>query len=161
MAVNGFDFMVSSDGELVLDNETHDFSKVSDNALKCQLAYTRIKSCVNDWFYDEVGADLEELVGRNIQESTIDTGKQRIIEVLTYDGLWNNNDIFVQTVVKNSTQLEYIVYLRIRTDDIDKSGTSVTLNIDLDLVKGVKVRYGWKDDNKYLIGGIRGINIKG
>ena len=152
MEVNGFDFEIEGNGELVLNHEDGTFSSVKENRLKCQLAYTRMVSCVNDWFYDEVGANLEELVGRHIIQSTIDVGKQRIEEVLTYDGLWDMNNIFVQHEVKNYTCLIYTVYLRLRTDEPEKQ-KSVSFSVILDLVKGVKVRYGWKADNKYLIGG--------
>ena len=62
------------------------------------------------------------------------------------------NDIFVQHKVNIDTCLIYTVYLRLRTDEPEKQ-KSVSFSVILDLVKGVKVRYGWKADNKYLIGG--------
>ena len=102
MAVNGFDFNIDETGEIVLDIETHDIAKVSDTDLKIQLAYTRIKSCINEWFYDEVGANLEELVGRAAKTSTIETGRSRILQVLTYDKLWDDNDIFIQAIIENA-----------------------------------------------------------
>ena len=142
MAVNGFDFGVDTTGEILLDTETHDIAKVSDTDLKIQLAFTRIKSCVNEWFYDEVGADLEELVGRAAKTSTIDVGKSRIIEVLTYDKLWDNDDIFVQAIIENASRLIYAVYFKVNTND-EFGETSKTIHVNLDLIKGVKVKYGW------------------
>lgn len=150
MAVNGFDFNVDSFGEIILDATNNDISKVSGDDLRIQLAYTRIKSCINDWFYDEVGANLEELVGRAARPSTIDVGKSRIYSVLTYDGLWDADDIFVQTKIKDSNKLIYAVYLRLYTED-EFGETSTALIIELDLIKGIKIRYGWDNDNKYIL----------
>lgn len=141
----GFDFGIAPDGEIVIDNKTHDIAQVTDNELKIQLAYTRIKSCINEWYYDEVGANLEELVGRAAKTSTIEVGKSRIIEVLTYDELWDTEDLFVQSIIENATKLTYAVYFKVKTND-EFGETSKTIYIDLDLVKGVKVRYGWGDN---------------
>ena len=141
----GFDFGIAPDGEIVIDNKTHDIAQVTDNELKIQLAYTRIKSCINEWYYDEVGANLEELVGRAAKPATIEIGKSRIIEVLTYDELWDTEDLYVQSIIENATKLTYAVYFKVKTND-EFGETSRTIYIDLDLVKGVKVRYGWGDN---------------
>jgi hypothetical protein len=145
MAVNGFDFSVDSLGEILIDYKTNDIAKVEDMDLKIQLAYVRIKSCIKEWFYDEVGANLEELVGRAAKASTIETGKSRIITVLTYDDLWSSDDIFVQSIIENATKLTYTVYFRVYTDN-EFGETSKTIYIDLDLIKGIKIKYGWGDN---------------
>lgn len=145
MAVNGFDFSIDMTGEIIIDTESYDIANVSDMDLKIQLAYTRIKSCINEWYYDKVGANLEELIGRAAKASTVELGKARIIEALTYDDLWDAKDIFIQSIIENATKLTYAVYFRIKTDD-EFGETSRTIYIDLDLVKGIKIRYGWGKD---------------
>lgn len=150
MAVNGFDFGIAPDGELLVSHETGDIKKISDNDLKLQLAMSRLKSCVNEWFYDEVGVDMEELVGRPLNERLVDVGTSRIIEALTFDELWDESDIFIQPKITDTTHLAYYVYLRIRNAD-EKPDTSQCIITDLDLVKGVKIRYGWDSDNRYWI----------
>ena len=149
MAVNGFDFSVDATGEIIIDPKTYDITKISDTELKIQLAFLRLKSCVNEWFYDNVGANLEELIGRAAKPSTIEVGKSRIIEVLTYDELWDEKDLFVQSIIENATKLTYAIYFRIETND-EFGETSKTIYIDLDLVKGVKVKYGWDNKNHYV-----------
>ena len=134
MAVNGFDFSIDGTGEIIIDSKTFDIAKVSDQDLKIQLAYVRIKSCINEWYYDEVGANLEELVGRAAKPSTVDVGKTRIIQVLTYDKLWDEEDLFVQSIIENARKLTYAVYFRIKTDN-EFGETSKTIYIDLDLIK--------------------------
>lgn len=149
MAVNGFDFKIDEVGEVIIDPKNYDIASVSELDLKIQLAYTRIKSCINEWYYDEVGANLEELVGRAAKPSTIEVGKSRIIEVLTYDELWDEKDLFVQSIIENATKLTYAVYFKVKTND-EFGETSKTIYVNLDLIKGVKVRYGWKN-NKYIV----------
>lgn len=139
--MTGFDFNIDGTGELVI-NEEHEINKVSDDELRIQLAYTRIKSISNGWFYDHVGANLEELVGRSIKESTIETGKQKIISVLTFDNLWDANDILIVANIKNSTFLTYSVYLKTYTNE-EFGEKSVEFIVELDLIKGVKVKFGW------------------
>ena len=138
----GFDFDIDETGELVINQEEHEINKITDDELRIQLAYTRIKSIAHGWFYDEVGADLEELVGRSIKESTIEYGKEKIINVLTFDNLWDENDILVISNIKDSTHLIYSVYLKTYTND-EFGEESVELIIELDLVKGIKIRFGW------------------
>jgi hypothetical protein len=138
----GFDFDIDESGELVINEQEHEINKVTDDELRIQLAYTRIKSIAHGWFYDEVGADLEELVGRSIKESTIEYGKEKIINVLTFDNLWNENDILVISNVQDSTHLIYSVYLKTYTTD-EFGEKSVELTIELDLIKGVKIKFGW------------------
>lgn len=145
----GFDFKIDATGEIVIDPKSYDIAKIEDQNLKIQLAYVRIKSCINEWYYDEVGANLEELVGRAAKPSTVETGKARIIKVLTYDELWNEEDIFVQSIIENARKLTYAVYFKLKTDN-EFGETSKTLYVDLDLIKGVKIRYGWGNDN-YII----------
>lgn len=138
----GFDFDIDELGELVINQEEHEINKVTDDELRIQLAYTRIKSIAQGWFYDYVGADLEELVGRSIKNSTVEYGKEKIINVLTFDNLWNEDDILIISNIQNSTHLIYSVYLKTYTND-EFGEKSVELIIELDLVKGVKIRFGW------------------
>lgn len=140
--MDGFDFDIDESGELIIDKEKHEINKISDDELRIQLAYTRIKSIDHGWFYDYVGANLEELVGRSIKESTVEIGKQKIIEVLTFDDLWNENDILIISNIKDSSHLIYSVYLKTYTND-EFGEKSVELIIELDLIKGVKIKFGW------------------
>ena len=140
--MSGFDFDIDELGELVINQEEHEINKITDDELRIQLAYTRIKSIAQGWFYDYVGADLEELVGRSIKDSTIEYGKEKIMNVLTFDNLWDGNDILITSNVQYSTHLIYSVYLKTYTND-EFGEKSVELIIELDLIKGVKIRFGW------------------
>lgn len=138
----GFDFDINELGELVVNQKKHEINTIKDDELRVQLAYTRIKSISHNWFYDYIGADLEELVGRSIKEENIEAGKQKILEVLTFDNLWEEKDILIISTVKDSTHLIYSVYLKVYTNN-EFTESSRELIIELDLIKGVKIKFGW------------------
>lgn len=144
--MNKFDFTISDMGELVINPDTHDIRKAKENALKIQLSYNRIKSITNDWFIDEIGADLEELIGKPCTEKIAEYGKQKIIDSLTFDKLWDKSDIFIRSEIKSNIFLIYNIFLKIYTpfDERKLNIESVEIDAELDLVKGVHIRYGWE-----------------
>ena len=141
--MDGFDFGFSPDGEIIVDSETHDIYKSKDDELKIQLSYNRIKSISKNWFIDEVGADLEEIIGKACNETTAEYGKLKIIDVLTFDGLWDDSDIFIKSEIKNNINITYNIFLKLRQSDTEEV-YSYEIDAELDLVKGVHIRYGWE-----------------
>lgn len=141
--MDGFDFGFSPDGEIIADTDTHDIYKSQEDELKIQLSYNRIKSISKNWFVDEVGADLEEIIGKACNETTAEYGKLKIIDVLTFDGLWNDSDIFIKSEIKNNINITYNIFLKLRQSDTEEV-YSYEIDAELDLVKGVHIRYGWE-----------------
>ena len=94
--VQGFDFGLSTDGELVLDQNTWDIESKTNNDLRLQLAYDRIKSVTTNWFIDEIGANLESLIGKPCNKSTAEAGKELIMQQLTFDSLWEREEVFIK-----------------------------------------------------------------
>ena len=141
--MDGFDFGFSPDGEIIVDAETHDIYKSQEDELKIQLSYNRIKSISKNWFIDEVGADLEEIIGKACNETTAEYGKLKIIDVLTFDGLWDDKDIFIKSEIKNNINITYNIYLKLRQSETEEV-YSYEIDAELDLVKGINVRYGWE-----------------
>lgn len=141
--MDGFDFGFSPDGEIIVDSDTHDIYKSQEDELKIQLSYNRIKSISKNWFIDEVGADLEEIIGKACNETTAEYGKLKIIDVLTFDGLWDDNDIFIKSEIKNNINITYNIFLKLRQSDTEEV-YSYEIDAELDLVKGVHIRYGWE-----------------
>lgn len=141
--MDGFDFGFSPDGEIIVDTDTHDIYKSQEDELKIQLSYNRIKSISKNWFIDEVGADLEEIIGKACNETTAEYGKLKIIDVLTFDGLWDDSDIFIKSEIKNNINITYNIFLKLRQSDTEEV-YSYEIDAELDLVKGVRIRYGWE-----------------
>lgn len=140
--MDGFDFGFSPDGEIIVDSETHDIYKSKDDELKIQLSYNRIKSISKNWFVDEVGADMEELIGRPCTEDMAEYGKQKIINVLLIDDLWNKDDIFIKAEIKDNVHIIYSVYLKLFQSETEDT-ISYEITVELDLVKGVFIKFGW------------------
>ena len=140
--MDGFDFGFSTDGEIIVDSETHDIYKSKDDELKIQLSYNRIKSISKNWFIDEVGADMEELIGRPCTEDMAEYGKQKIINVLLIDDLWNKDDIFIKAEIKDNVHIIYSVYLKLFQSETEDT-ISYEIIVELDLVKGVFIKFGW------------------
>ena len=141
--MDGFDFGFSPDGEIIVDTDTHDIYKSQEDELKIQLSYNRIKSISKNWFIDAVGADLEEIIGKACNETTAEYGKLKIIDVLTFDGLWDDSDIFIKSEIKNNINITYNIFLKLRQSDTEEV-YSYEIDAELDLVKGVHIRYGWE-----------------
>jgi hypothetical protein len=141
--IEGFDFQLDETGELVVDQDSHEVNAVAGDELRIQMAYDRIKSVSTGWFQDNIGANLEELVGKPINGNIVTTGKDKIIDSLTFDGLWSRKDIHVQSEVTDALTVNYSVYLRI-FDSETKEESSKDITITLDLIKGVKIKYGWQ-----------------
>lgn len=141
--MTGFDFRLTTDGEIIVDKFTHDIQATKDDDFRIQLAYNRIKSIANNWFVDEVGADLEEIVGRPCTQEVAEYGKLKIIDVLVFDGLWDDNDIFIKSEIKNNTNITYSIYLKLYQSETEDT-YSYEIVAELDLVKGVFVRFGWQ-----------------
>lgn len=141
--INGFDFSVTPEGEIIVDNDTHDIAPSEQDALRIQLAYNRIKSISHNWFVDEIGADLEELIGKPCTEDIAEYGKLKITNVLVIDNLWSEQDIFIKSEIKNNTKITYSIYLKIYQEETEDT-YSYEIEAELDLVKGVFIRYGWE-----------------
>ena len=140
--MKGFDFAITTEGELIIDEENHDIVKSLDDDLRIQLAYNRIKSISKNWFVDEVGADMEELIGRPCTEDMAEYGKQKIINVLLIDDLWNKDDIFIKAEIKDNVHIIYSVYLKLFQSETEDT-ISYEITVELDLIKGVFIKFGW------------------
>ena len=140
--MKGFDFAITTEGELIIDEENHDIVKSLDDDLRIQLAYNRIKSISKNWFVDEVGADMEELIGKPCTEDIAEYGKQKIINVLLIDDLWNKDDIFIKAEIKDNAHIIYSVYLKLFQSETEDT-ISYEITVELDLVKGVFIKFGW------------------
>ena len=140
--MKGFDFAITTEGELIIDEENHDIVKSLDDDLRIQLAYNRIKSISKNWFVDEVGADMEELIGKPCTEDIAEYGKQKIINVLLIDNLWNKDDIFIKAEIKDNVHIIYSVYLKLFQSETEDT-ISYEITVELDLVKGVFIKFGW------------------
>lgn len=109
------DFKLTDVGDLSLSSERElEFSQ--NDALNLQYALARVKSAKNDWYIDNVGADLERLIGEPLNEQLIEQGKQMIMDALTEYNLFKISEIYIQHREDvEEDQLSYYVYLRMNS----------------------------------------------
>jgi hypothetical protein len=141
--VQGFDFGLSASGELALNQSTWDIQAKMDDDLRLQLAYDRIKSVSTNWFIDEIGANLESLIGKPCNETTAEAGKALIMQQLTSDLLWEPEEIFIKATIVDMINITYNIYFKIK-DASTEDTYSYELIAEIDMVKGVNIRYGWE-----------------
>lgn len=129
------DFSVDFMGELQLNN--NDIKVISEDDERFQQAYCRVQSITPNWFNETtVGANLENLVGNEINEGLIIAGKELITKALTIDGTYKSSEIYIKHIVQDNI-VEFIIYLK-NSDNL----TSRMFSATLDLVAGVNVRLG-------------------
>jgi hypothetical protein len=129
MSRDAVDLFLSPDGDLVISGS--DFKLAEGDEFLLQSARNRIKSIKKDWFYDNIGADMEEILGEPNTREVSEVGKGKIIEALTCDGLFSSDEIYIKAAPTSRNAILYIVVLK------TKSGSPIVLNVTLDLAKGV------------------------
>ena len=128
------EFKLTDVGDLSLSSERElEFSQ--NDALNLQYALARVKSAKNDWYIDNVGADLERLIGEPLNEQLIEQGKQMIMDALTEYNLFKISEIYIQHREDvEEEQLSYYVYLRMSSME-----RSQVLSVSLSPVVSVNV----------------------
>lgn len=135
--MEGFDFSLTNDGDLYKTEE--DIRICSGNEWRYQTAGATIKSISHNWYVDEIGSNLEELIGHPIDEILLEKGRKKILTSLLENGLFEEKDILIIYEMKTLNRADYSVYLRFfEPEEIVKS-----IGVQLDLVKGVELRMGW------------------
>lgn len=117
------DILLNSDGDIELTPDG-DIKVIKDTSCKIQTAKNVIKSITKDWFYDEIGSNLEQLFGLNINVAQ-QKGTDLIYESLQKYSLFNKEDIHVEAVQKDNT-LIYVISIM-----IDGEIVIIEANIDL------------------------------
>ena len=142
--VQGFDFGLDLTGELMLDKDSSlDIQTKSKDELRLQLAYDRIKSVSTNWFVDNIGADLESLIGKPCNVDTAESGKTLIGHQLTFDKLWEEEEFFIRAQINSNTEIEYNIFFKIKDEETEDIYSKELVAV-IDLIKGVHIRYGWR-----------------
>lgn len=119
------DLAVGPDGDLALA-EGADFIRQSVQA--------RLRSVTNDWFYDHVGADLEDFLGRPNTREVAGELEARIVDTLTGDGLVAREDVYVRPVPVETSVV--LLFVFVKTPHVD---APLGFEIAVDLQGGVTV----------------------
>lgn len=124
------DFRIDKEGEISYDN----MAILNKNEYRVQMAECRLKSIKNDWYGDNIGANLEELFGEYVSTEISSTLQEKIYTALTYDLFFSDRDIYVEAETNESAMsVKALVYIK----DINSNTTYKTLDIELDLFNGI------------------------
>lgn len=129
------DIKITEDGDFLISN--NDLELIDKDDLRTQIAVNRIKSVTNDWYYDNIGADMEEVIGKPCSKETADTGKHKIFNALTYDGYFTSEEIFITYQVnKTNRNIVFNVYIKSLINE-----PTTLIKVVFDLVQGVNLYY--------------------
>jgi hypothetical protein len=131
MSRDAIDLFLTEDGDIATSNG--DLKTVSGNSFKEQSAMNRIKSIKSDWFFDGIGADMEEILGEPNTREIAEKGKGKLIQCLTEDDFFNPDEVWVKVAPLGKNDILYIVAIK------SEQGAPIVLNVKLDLVKGVYI----------------------
>jgi hypothetical protein len=131
----GTDLLLTPDGDLLVGEEG-DLLLTRGTGYVVQSIYNRLKSVSADWFYDQVGADLEDFLGQPNSSETGAAVEERIISALTGDGLLAPEDLLVKVVPAGETQLACFVFARLAGAE-----RPFSFRVTVDLEGGVSVHH--------------------
>ena len=101
--------------EITVSSGQMDLLKCRDAEAYAQVITNRIRSVKPDWFYDNVGADLELLLGEPNTRETAQSGADRIRSALTDDGFVKVNDVYIKPVPVDAETIVFFCFVGIRS----------------------------------------------
>jgi len=110
---NDIDLAITDDGDLMLTDDG-DLAIVEDIEYVAQMTKNRLRSVASDWYYDNIGADIETFIGKPNTKETCDELIAKITAALTSDAFCNLNDILI--VANPLSTAEAMVGVFVKTD---------------------------------------------
>lgn len=130
------DFRFSTDGDLELEGSN--LLNVEGQRESIQLIICTIASVSHDWFYDNIGCDLEQLIGEPASNITLSNGSNIIFNAIMKTKLYESEDVRIESKTIDKEYIGYNVYIR----DYEKPNYYYIIEVSIDLIKGVSVRLG-------------------
>lgn len=127
------DFKLTNDGDIQLSPDRFD-EYVKDDELKLQTACHCVQSVKSDWYIDNIGADLESLIGAPFNPQTIEMGRQLIVNALTELQLYQEDEIYIESSLDTPMTLAYDIYLK--TENEQAQVLRVKLEDDVQVIAG-------------------------
>jgi hypothetical protein len=128
------DLTLTSAGDLAL-TAGGDLATVNQLQYQAQQALCRVKSVTVDWLYDNVGADLEDLLGLENNPATAELFKTKVKAALTQGGFLEEQDIYAEVIPTDKAKLVMFLFLNSPFAQ-DATGFEVSL----DLAAGAIIR---------------------
>ena len=131
----GFDFSISESGDLIL-NDKNDIMKSSYDNLRIQRLICAIKSISNDWYGDNIGANLEQYLGESLNQELVGQIVDSIYFAAISTNIIRKEEVYVIPNVVN-TNIELSIFLK-KTN----GNSSYLIKVNFDMVSGVNINLG-------------------
>lgn len=129
---NEGDIKLTEDGDLFLEDDLYIIYDV--DYIKQQIC-NRIKTMSPDWFYDNIGADMEQLLGQPNTKDTAVKGIDLIRDALSGDGFIDKDSVYIKPIPVNNETIAYFVMIQIEGAD-----KPLTFQVDIALSAGINIR---------------------
>lgn len=110
--IDEYDIELTDDGDLNLDFFNKEFTVVSENDYISQQVKIRVKTVNSDWFFDDLGADMEQLLGQPNTIGTAEKGISLIRNCLTYDNFLTNDDIYIKPMPTDVDNVSFFLFIK-------------------------------------------------
>lgn len=130
---SGFDIAITDAGDLQVDI-SNDVAIISNIEYVAQSVKNRIRSVANNWYYDNIGADIEKFIGQPNTQDTANKIESAITSSLTYDGFCNNEDVAVFASPLNSVTVLIGVFI-----DTDFQDDPISFSVELNFLTGFRI----------------------
>ena len=104
------DLKLTPDGDLAL-TPGGDLALAEGADFIQQSAYNRLRSVTVDWFYDHIGADLEDFIGQPNSRETADRIVAQLTNSLVQDGLVSSGDVYIRPVPVDKSNILLFVFI--------------------------------------------------
>lgn len=137
MARNLVDLAWSEEGDLVL-GKGNDFAVVTNAPYEAQIARIRLMVTDPEWQdfqANEIGANMEDLLGLPNTPETARMGIRQITECLTRDGLFQEEQIFIKPIPTSKYIIQFFVFIY-----SEYASEPIGFQLSFNLESGVMVR---------------------
>lgn len=131
------DLTIGHDGDFIIqDGENKsicEFVPSDKSDLVRQIVMNRVRTMKPDWFYDHVGADLEQLLGEDNTKATAEKGVALIKDAIIYDGFLEEQDVWINPSPLNNYTIVYMLAIRI------SEGEQLMFQVSIALSSGINI----------------------
>lgn len=133
------DIKMTDDGDIDIFSQSDSmgytyFNQVDEIDFLIQNIKNRIKTCKPDWFYDEIGANMESILGMENSKDTALYGAQLIEDALIEENFIKSEDIYIRPIPSDVFSIVYFVAIRVGET------SSLQFKVDVALNSGVNIK---------------------
>lgn len=131
---NEIDLFITQDGDLAI-NKSGDLAIVRDINYVAQTIINRLKSIDQDWFFDNIGSNLESFIGNPNTEENANIITETIIDSLISDNFCDIDDILITASPTAANAVTIGIFVKTEFDD-----NPISFVLELDYLNDFEIR---------------------